>query len=145
MAEIEKREPGAQATIPYPLPARRRRMLTAADDRMSGQARAAHEKGRHVPAFPFAVPYFAGVSAGFSPAAGAAGVAGAAGAEGTDASGLAGAAGTEPAPGTEAAPGTDEPAGAGAAPGTCGTERSAGKLCITPESTAGLLLPLWLT
>ena len=48
-------------------------------------------------------------------------------------------------PGTDdAAPGTEPPA-AGAAPGTCGTERSDGKLCITPESTAGPLVPLWLT
>ncbi|HEY9271269.1 hypothetical protein, partial [Achromobacter sp.] len=82
MAEVEERKPDAQATIPYPLPARRRRMLRAADDRISGRSRAAHEKGRHAPAFPFAVAYFAGVSAGLSPAAGAAGVAGAAGTEG---------------------------------------------------------------
>ena len=98
------------------------------------------ENGRHCAGhFELAVNYFAGVSAGLSPAAGVAG------ADGTDASGLAGAAG---AAGTEAAPGTDElpaPGAAGAAPGTCGTERSDGKLCITPESTAGPLVPLWLT
>ncbi|MCY1536823.1 hypothetical protein D9M68_722940 [compost metagenome] len=118
------RKADAKATISYPLPPRRWRMLPAADDRMSGIAsglRRAHEKGRHAPAFSFAVAYFAGVSAGLSPAAGA-GVAGAAGAEGTDASGLAGSAGTEPAPGTDEAP----DGAAGVEPGTCGTERSAG-------------------